>query len=134
MRFCAVLLSSILVTGASLPLSLFAQDDQTTQKPDPTQASPVQTQPATVPTNDQPQSAAEQGKTEGSGVKHDGSKKDVGAIGDRKMGGFDMYPIETDIKIGKAYAEQIDQVVKLVQDPRISEYGEPGRPESGPQL
>ncbi|SRR6266700_357950 len=133
MRFRVVLLSSILLTGASLPLSLFAQDDQTTPKPDPTQTQPSQTQPVDGPS----QPAAEQDKIEGpvvgkdevekdgvksDGVKHDGSKKDVGAIGDRKVGGFNIYPMETDIKIGKAYAAQIDQVVRLVQDPRINEY------------
>ena len=129
MGFRAFLFSSILLAGASLPFSVFAQNDPPKSKPDPTQ-----TQPASAPTpiDDQPQPAAEQDKSEGPGVKqdgvkqdevkHDGSKKDVGAIGDRKVGGFDMYSIETDIKIGRAYAAQIDQTVKLVQDPRINEF------------
>src|SRR5579864_3928320 len=142
MGFRALLLSSILATGACLPLSVLAQGDQPTQKPDAMQTRPAQTQPSPVPAthDDQPQlppdadqgksqaqPAVEPNKTDGpevkhDGVKHDGGKKDVGAIGERKVGGFDMYTIEDDIKIGKFYATQFEQSVKLVQDPRINEY------------
>ena len=45
-------------------------------------------------------------------VKHDGSKKDVDAIGNRKVGGRgmgDWYSLETEIRMGKQYAMQVEQ-------------------------
>ncbi len=58
-------------------------------------------------------------------VKHDGSKNDVDAIGNRKVGGRgmgDWYSLETEIRMGKQYAMQVEQSVKLVQDPVVTEY------------
>src|SRR4029077_560046 len=58
-------------------------------------------------------------------VKHDGSRSDVDAIGNRKVGGRgmgDWYSLETEIKTGKQYAMQVEQSVKLVQDPVVNEY------------
>jgi predicted Zn-dependent protease len=58
-------------------------------------------------------------------VKHDGSEADVDAIGNRnigKRGLGDWYSLETEIKIGKQYSMQVEQSVKLVQDPVVNEY------------
>jgi len=58
-------------------------------------------------------------------VKHDGSKKDVDAIGNRKVGGRGLgnwYSLETEIRMGKQYSMQVENSVKLVQDPVINEY------------
>jgi len=58
-------------------------------------------------------------------VKHDGSKRDVDAIGNRKVGGRGMgnwYSLESEIRMGKQYAMQVEQGVKLVQDPVVNEY------------
>ena len=55
-------------------------------------------------------------------IKHDGSKKDVDAIGNRKLGGMDWYSTESEIKMGKQYAQQIEQSMKLIQDPVVNEY------------
>ncbi len=58
-------------------------------------------------------------------VKHTGGEDDVDAIGNRKIGGRglgDWYSLETEIKIGKQYAMQVEQSVKLVQDPVVNEY------------
>lgn len=58
-------------------------------------------------------------------VKHDGGLDDVDAIGNRKIGekGLgDWYGIESEIKMGKGYAQQIESSVKLVNDPVIAEY------------
>ena len=58
-------------------------------------------------------------------VKHNGSKSDVDAIGNRKIGGRGMgnwYSLETEIRMGKQYAMQVEQGVKLVQDPVVTEY------------
>jgi len=58
-------------------------------------------------------------------VKHDGSEKDVDAIGNRKVGGRglgDWYSLESEIRLGKQYSMQVEQSVKLVQDPVVNEY------------
>jgi hypothetical protein len=55
-------------------------------------------------------------------VKHDGSKNDVDSIGNRKVGGLDWYSIEREIRMGKGYAMQIEQSMKMVKDPVVNEY------------
>jgi len=58
-------------------------------------------------------------------VKHDGSKADVDAIGNRKVGGRGMgnwYSLEGEIRMGKEYAQQVEASVKLIQDPVVTEY------------
>ena len=58
-------------------------------------------------------------------IKHDGSEKDVDAIGNRSVGkrGFgNWYSIEKEMAMGKAYAQQVESTVKLVQDPVVNEY------------
>ncbi len=55
-----------------------------------------------------------------------GSKDDVDAIGNRDVGGGrglgNWYSLETEIRMGREYAQMIDTTVKLVQDPVITEY------------
>jgi len=58
-------------------------------------------------------------------VKHDGGKDDVDAIGNRKIGkrGLgDWYSLETDIKMGRQYAQMVDSSSKFISDPVITEY------------
>ena len=58
-------------------------------------------------------------------VKHDGSKKDVNAIGNRKVGGRglgDWYSLETEMRMGKQYAQEVEATSKLIRDPVITEY------------
>src|SRR3954463_7350740 len=58
-------------------------------------------------------------------IKHDGSEKDVDAIGNRNVGkrGFgNWYSIEKEMAMGKSYAQQVESTVKLVQDPVVNEY------------
>jgi beta-barrel assembly-enhancing protease len=58
-------------------------------------------------------------------VKHDGKEDDVDAIGNRNVGGRglgDWYSLETEIRMGKQYSMQVENSVKLVQDPVINEY------------
>ncbi|MGA8539557.1 MAG: M48 family metallopeptidase [Terriglobales bacterium] len=58
-------------------------------------------------------------------VKHDGKEDDVDAIGNRnigKRGLGDWYSLESEIRMGKQYAMQVEQSVKLVQDPVVNEY------------
>jgi hypothetical protein len=60
-----------------------------------------------------------------SNVKHDGSKNDVNAIGNRKVGGRglgDWYSLEGEIRMGKQYAQEVEATSKLIRDPVITEY------------
>jgi beta-barrel assembly-enhancing protease len=54
--------------------------------------------------------------------KHNGGKDDVDAIGNRKVAGWDWYSIESEIRMGKEYATQIEASLKLVTDPTVNEY------------
>jgi len=58
-------------------------------------------------------------------VKHTGKEDDVDAIGNRNVGGRglgDWYSLETEIRMGKQYAMMVENSVKLVQDPVVTEY------------
>jgi len=58
-------------------------------------------------------------------IKHDGSKKDVDAIGNREVGKRGLgnwYSLEREMAMGKQYAQQVETTVKLVQDPVVTEY------------
>ncbi len=59
-------------------------------------------------------------------AKHDGSKNDIDAIGNRKVGGGkglgNWYSLESEIRMGKQYAQQVEASAKLVQDPVVTEY------------
>jgi beta-barrel assembly-enhancing protease len=74
------------------------------------QSTPPATPPATDPTV--------------AGVKT-GSVNDVNAVGTRDIGGRGMgnwYSTETEIRMGKSYAMQLEKSVKFVNDPLINEY------------
>jgi beta-barrel assembly-enhancing protease len=80
------------------------------------QAQPNQQQPSA----DTPVTPADPSK-----VKHDGGKDDVDAIGNRKIGGRGLgnwYSLETDMKMGKQYAQMVDSSSKLINDPVVTEY------------
>lgn len=58
-------------------------------------------------------------------VKHDGGKDDVDAIGNRKIGGRGLgnwYSVESEIRMGKSYAMQVESGSKVITDPVIAEY------------
>src|SRR4051812_14452485 len=58
-------------------------------------------------------------------IKHDGSKNDVDAIGNRSVGKRGLgnwYSLEKEMAMGKQYAQQVESTVKLVQDPVVGEY------------
>jgi len=64
----------------------------------------------------------EKEKKEAKKNKHSGGKDDVDAIGNRKVAGWDWYSIESEIRMGKEYATQIEASLKLVTDPTVNEY------------
>jgi predicted Zn-dependent protease len=55
-----------------------------------------------------------------------GSKDDIDAIGSRNIGGGkglgNWYSIESEVRMGREYAQMIDNEVKLVKDPIVTEY------------
>ena len=54
-----------------------------------------------------------------------GSVEDVSAVGNRDIGGRGMgnwYSTDTEIKMGKGYADQLEQSAKFIKDPVIEEY------------
>jgi len=105
------LLIPLLVVALGVPAAL-AQDQDS--------QSDASKNPAAAQTTTPPVQEPEDSK-----VKHDGSLKDVDAIGNRKIGGRglgDWYSLETEIRMGKEYAQQVEASVKLVQDPVVTEY------------
>ena len=109
MRFRAPVLAFALLFCLYTPYSL-AQDDQ----------QPATTSDTTVQPKDQKQDDQKQDK-----VKHDGGKKDVEAIGNRKIGGRGLgnwYSLESEVAMGKQYAQQVEASSKLIQDPVVNEY------------
>jgi len=112
-----------------------AQPPQDAPQPDATQAPADQKQPGSQPaqTSAEPkQEAAATGEKDNKQepqvqpqYKHDGGKDDIDAIGNRKMGGRGLgnwYSLEKEIRIGKEYAQMVEQSVKLNQDPVVNEY------------
>jgi predicted Zn-dependent protease len=71
---------------------------------------------------DNPQSSQQQADKQ---YPHDGGEDDVSAIGNRQIGKrglMNWYSIESEIKMGKSVAQEVEQSAKLVQDPVVNEY------------
>ncbi len=118
-------------TQASQPQASQPQASDQSSKPQPG-GDQTQAPPATATSADDQSSSSDQDSDKDKDkdkkdkkekkIKHDGSKKDVDAIGNRKLGGMDWYSTESEIKMGKQYAQQIEQSMKLIQDPVVNEY------------
>ena len=130
----------------SAPDQTQAQQGQTQSTPDQTQAQQgtkpssdqTQAQPAdqskatTADQDDQSQPSDQDKKSDDkkndkdkkkdAKSKHSGGKDDVDAIGNRKVTGWDWYSIESEIRMGKEYATQIESSLKMVTDPVVNEY------------
>jgi len=81
--------------------------------------------PSTWAQTDQPADTSATAKSTSKPDVKAGSKDDVNAIGNRKMGGKGMgnwYSVEKEVAIGKQYAQQIEASAKILQDPVITEY------------
>jgi predicted Zn-dependent protease len=90
-------------------------------------ASPAGTKSSDTKSTDKPADALPPvvAQPDDSKVKHDGSKNDVNAIGNRKVGGRglgDWYSLETEIRMGKQYAQEVEATSKLIRDPVVTEY------------
>ena len=59
-------------------------------------------------------------------IKHDGTKTDVDAVGNRNVGcgrGIgNWYSVEGQVSMGRRYAQEVETQVKLINDPVITEY------------
>ncbi|HSK43711.1 MAG TPA: M48 family metallopeptidase [Candidatus Binatia bacterium] len=128
-------------TKTQTPSSQTQPADQRPTAADQTQAQPADQKPAVTdqsqsqaqPVADQEKPATDQKKDadkkdkkdkdkKKDSKKHSGGKDDVDAIGNRKVAGWDWYSIESEIRMGKEYATQIEASLKLVTDPTINEY------------
>ncbi|MGZ4789677.1 MAG: M48 family metallopeptidase [Terriglobales bacterium] len=134
MKFRALTLVAALFL-ASFGQYAIAQDSQSsTTNSAPTATAPAADQtPAAVPADQTASSTPtvndqtndKDNKKDKDKAKHDGGKSDVDAIGNRKMGGRglgDWYSLDSEIAMGKQYAQQVESSVKLVQDPVVNEY------------
>lgn len=109
--FCLMLTSAVAQDSNSAPSSA--------SKTSGAQASASDQQPAAS------DSKAKKEDKSAKEEKHDGGKDDVEAIGNRKLGNRGMgnwYSIESEIRLGKQYAQEIESTIKLVQDPVVNEY------------
>lgn len=86
----------------------------------------VTTSSGTVAEPDMPPQPSKALGTEQKPQVKPGSKDDVDAIGTRDIGGGkgvgNWYSLESEIRMGREYAQMIDSQVKLVKDPVITEY------------
>ena len=120
------------------------QAPQTTGKTDQTDTPPVTAKPApeqpgttanttagTDVAGNPQDSAAPLPDASGSGNDTEKDKKkqkkkdDVDEIGNREIGGRGLgnwYSIDKEVRIGKQYAQQVEQTVKLIDDPIVGEY------------
>src|SRR5271170_263995 len=106
--------------GQTQPGQTQTQTQTPTQDPDNGQPKAADIQnapaqpPAALPTKDDDQ------------IKHDGTKTDVDAVGNRNVGcgrGVgNWYTVEGQVARGRVYAQQIESQVKLVNDPVVTEY------------
>jgi predicted Zn-dependent protease len=89
--------------------------------PASTPASPAPAPDAAPPVPGSPQASKDPTMP---GIKA-GSVDDVNAVGTRDIGGRGMgnwYSTETEIRMGKSYAMQLEKSVKFVNDPVVNEY------------
>src|SRR6202140_5598771 len=143
MKLRSVAIAVVLAAFSAVPWTFAqTQDPGQTQTPAPTRP-PVQTQPqgqtqppAQDPDKDQPKAAdvenapkqapAALPTKDDDAIKHDGTKTDIDAVGNRNVGcgrGVgNWYTVEGQVARGRVYAQQIESQIKLVNDPVITEY------------
>ena len=143
MKFRWLAIAIGLAAFSAAPWTL-AQSQDPNQNPTQT-APPAQTPPQNQPRTQTPTSDPDQGQPKAgdvqnapkqapaalptqddSSIKHDGGKTDVDAVGNRNVGcgrGVgNWYTVEGQVARGRAYAQQIESQIKLINDPVITEY------------
>jgi predicted Zn-dependent protease len=92
-------------------------------KPDSTKQDPQQTDKSKQVNKNNGQEPSRDAPVQQQDTVHPkNSKQDVDQIGQRKLGGFNMHSMETDIAIGKSYAQEVERSSKLIDDPVVVEY------------
>jgi len=113
LRCLAISVALTAFSAGSWTLAQVQDQDKDQPKAGDVQNAPAQP-PANLPTQDDSQ------------IKHDGTKTDVDAVGNRNVGcgrGVgNWYTVEGQVARGRVYAQQIESQVKLVNDPVVTEY------------
>jgi predicted Zn-dependent protease len=108
-------------TTASAPSTPAAATPSTVASSEPAPTPPASTSPAPAALASTTEPLPKAAKT-----YHDGSLRDIDAIGNRKVGcdrGIgNWYSLEKQIEMGRGYAQQVESTTKLVTDPEITEY------------
>jgi predicted Zn-dependent protease len=121
------LVASSLLLAPGLALTGYGQSSPQSTPPSTTQSTPQSSPPAATPSDTPPAASTPPGPPTDQtmpGVKP-GSIDDVNAVGTRDIGGRGMgnwYSTETEIRMGKSYAMQLEKSVKFVTDPVVVEY------------
>ena len=121
------MVASSLLLAPGFVLTGYGQNSPTTQ---PSAQTPAQTSPPATSAPAEPPASATPivapPPTDGSMPKvKQGSVNDVNAVGTRDIGGRGMgnwYSTETEIRMGKSYAMELEKSVKFVNDPVVVEY------------
>src|ERR1700684_3961144 len=113
LRWLAIAVGLAAFSAGPWTLAQVQDQDKDQPKAGDVQNAPAQA-PAAPPTQDDSQ------------IKHDGTKTDVDAVGNRNVGcgrGVgNWYTVEGQVARGRVYAQQIEAQVKLVNDPVVTEY------------
>jgi predicted Zn-dependent protease len=113
LRWLAIAVVLAALSAGTWTLAQVQDQDKDQPKAGEVQNAPAQA-PATLPTQDDSQ------------IKHDGTKSDVDAVGNRNVGcgrGVgNWYSVEGQVAQGRRYAQQIEAQIKLVNDPVVTEY------------
>jgi predicted Zn-dependent protease len=121
-----LMIATSLLLAPGLTLTGYGQNSpQSSPSSTPPGAAPADTPPASsAPASSAPDSSAAPTDSKMPGIKQ-GSIDDVNAVGTRDIGGRGMgnwYSTETEIRMGKSYAMQLEKSVKFVNDPVVVEY------------
>jgi predicted Zn-dependent protease len=125
-----LMVASSLLLSPAFTLTGYGQNNPQSSPPaspssTPPSAAPSDTPPASsAPASSAPDANAPPTDSKMPGVKQ-GSIDDVNAVGTRDIGGRGMgnwYSTETEIRMGKSYAMQLEKSVKFVNDPVVVEY------------
>jgi hypothetical protein len=120
-----LMVASSLLLAPTFTLTGYGQNSQPSSTP-PSSTQPSSTPPSstTPPATSTPDAGVPPADGKMPGVKP-GSVDDVSAVGTRDIGGRGMgnwYSTETEIRMGKSYAMQLEKSVKFVNDPVVNEY------------
>jgi beta-barrel assembly-enhancing protease len=125
-----LMVASSLLLAPGFTLTGYGQNNpqsspQSSPPSSPSTTAPADTPPASsAPASSAPDSSTPPTDSKMPGVKQ-GSIDDVNAVGTRDIGGRGMgnwYSTETEIRMGKSYAMQLEKSVKFVNDPVVVEY------------